>query len=454
MERNCDRNSLTILIVFLLLVVYNRYSDAEEDDISEVIYENIFANISSKSSGYNCKTRPYSGKDKPVTVNTSIYLYSMTSVNELHTEYTIQMLYRQRWVDPRLNFSSFVLDENVTLVGDHWHAKRIWIPSVHVVNNKEIGSLSRITEGAVLVHIYSNGTVLLSNRVQLRPLCKMEFYRYPLDKQICTLEIESSTLSPELMQLNWEAVDPILLNDKFYVTGYYLINYSTTTTHTQYRHTGNFSKIIAEFHLQREFGHFLLDIYIPGILFVVTSWTSFWVEIPAAPARVTLGITTMLTLITSEKSVREKLPKMSYVHALDIWNVVCTAFIFASLLEYAMVNYIYHKDKRRKQGGMKRVDSSTTFASMDTDTTSVFSIFKNVFKSEQKEHSPGLPTSISLHDLQSITGQPTPEIGCGPWPLPKLRPQDVANGIDRKCRIIFPVGFIMFNIVYWTVLWV
>ncbi|XP_067132640.1 glycine receptor subunit alpha-2-like [Centruroides vittatus] len=451
MGRKYEGGRSTLLLTFWLFAMSYRRSSAE-DDISELNYEKIFDKISCEDGRYNCKTRPFIGKDIPVKVNTSIFLYSMTSVNELHTEYTIQMLYRQRWQDPRLDFTN--ISDIRRIVGDHWHAKRIWIPSVHVVNNKEIGSLSRITEGAVLVHIYRNGTVVMSNRVHMRPLCKMEFYRYPLDKQVCTLEIESSTLSPYHLTLHWEAVDPILLSNHFYVTGYDLTNYSTTTTQVKYRHTGNFSKIIVEFQLQREFGHFLLDIYIPGMLFVVTSWTSFWVEIPAAPARVTLGITTMLTLITSEKSVREKLPKMSYVHALDIWNVVCTAFIFASLVEYAMVNYIYHKDKRRKQGGMKRVDSSATFASMETDTTSVFSIFKNVFKSEQKESSPGLPTSISLHDFQSLTNQPSPEIGCGPWPLPKLRPQDIANGIDRKCRIIFPVGFLMFNVVYWTVLWV
>lgn len=87
---------------------------------------------------------------------------------------------------------------------------------------------------------------------------------------------------------------------------------------------GNFSRITVKFEIEREFGHFLLDIYVPSILFVVTSWLSFWVEIPAAPARVTLSMTTMLTLVTSEKAIREKLPKVSYVHALDIWNVVCT----------------------------------------------------------------------------------------------------------------------------------
>lgn len=33
-----------------------------------------------------------------------------------------------------------------------------------------------------------------------------------------------------------------------------------------------------------------------------------------------------------------------------------------------------------------------------------------------------------------------------------LTPRDIANGIDRHCRYIFPLAFIIFNAVYWSVL--
>jgi hypothetical protein len=34
----------------------------------------------------------------------------------------------------------------------------------------------------------------------------------------------------------------------------------------------------------------------------------------------------------------------------------------------------------------------------------------------------------------------------------KLTPQEFANEIDQKCRRIFPLLFLIFNVIYWTIL--
>ncbi len=126
------------------------------------------------------------------------------------------------------------------------------------------------------------------------------------------------------MRLEWSEDQPFDQDEDFSWSGFELKNYTLNHVKSIYSHTGTFSKLVATFKLKREFGHFILDIYIPSIFFVISSWTSFWIEIPAAPARVTLGITTMLTLVTSAKTTRDKLPRVSYIHALDIWIIVCT----------------------------------------------------------------------------------------------------------------------------------
>jgi len=131
-------------------------------------------------------------------------------------------------------------------------------------------------------------------------------------------------MSDQELRLEWSDYEPFTITEEFNWSGFKLTNYTLSKVKSRYRSTGDFSKLVATFTLRREFWHFLLDLFIPTTVFVISSWTSFWITIPAAPARVTLGITTMLTLVTSAKTSRDKLPRVSYIHALDIWILMCT----------------------------------------------------------------------------------------------------------------------------------
>ena len=118
-----------------------------------------------------------------------------------------------------------------------------------------------------------------------------------------------------------------------------------------------FSRIVATFYLSRIFGQFLLDVYVPIYLYVIISWGSFWIEITAAPARVTLCVTVLLTMVTAARNAREKLPPVSYIHALDVFITVCIFFVFATIIEYTAVNYIFFREKRSLLKRNKRLKS-------------------------------------------------------------------------------------------------
>ena len=103
---------------------------------------------------------------------------------------------------------------------------------------------------------------------------------------------------------------------------------------------GSFPCLKATFHLHRQFGFYLLQTYIPTILIVILSWVSFWLHIDAVPARISLGVTTVLTMATQLSGSREQAPKVSYPKAIDVWMAACMLFVFSALLEYAFVNVL------------------------------------------------------------------------------------------------------------------
>lgn len=82
--------------------------------------------------------------------------------------------------------------------------------------------------------------------------------------------------------------------------------------------SGNFSALKVSFDLRRQNGYHVLQTYIPTILIVVISWVSFWLDPNAVPGRVSLGVTTLLTLTTLASGIRAQLPPVSYVKVCTV----------------------------------------------------------------------------------------------------------------------------------------
>uniref|UniRef100_A0A2K6U544 Gamma-aminobutyric acid type A receptor subunit beta1 n=1 Tax=Saimiri boliviensis boliviensis TaxID=39432 RepID=A0A2K6U544_SAIBB len=96
----------------------------------------------------------------------------------------------------------------------------------------------------------------------------------------------------------------------------------------------------------------------PSTLITILSWVSFWINYDASAARVALGITTVLTMTTISTHLRETLPKIPYVKAIDIYLMGCFVFVFLALLEYAFVNYIFFGKGPQKKGAGKQDQSA------------------------------------------------------------------------------------------------
>ncbi|KAK7079959.1 hypothetical protein SK128_021375, partial [Halocaridina rubra] len=102
----------------------------------------------------------------------------------------------------------------------------------------------------------------------------------------------------------------------------------------------NFTCLEIVFTFKRRLGYYLFHTYIPTCLIVIMSWISFWIRPEAVPARVTLGVTSLLTLSTQHANSQKSLPPVSYIKAIDVFMSSCTVFVFFSLMEYALVNVL------------------------------------------------------------------------------------------------------------------
>lgn len=281
----------------------------------------------------------------PVEVNVTMHIISVSSVSEVMMDFTADFYFRQTWIDPRLVFTKSK-DIDTLYVGAEV-SKRIWLPDTFFGNEK-MAYFHEATTPNVFLRITCTGEVYRSIRLTVTSSCPMKLQYFPMDRQQCTIEAESYGYNVKDIMYRWARLKDAVERDKTISLPQFDIIKIDQKTKTEKLSSGTYSRLVAEIHFARRMGYYLIQIYIPSSLIVVISWVSFWLHRNASPARVQLGVTTVLTMTTLMSSTNAALPKISYVKSIDVFLGTCFVMVFAALLEYATVGYLGKRIAMRK----------------------------------------------------------------------------------------------------------
>ncbi|XP_061377721.1 glutamate-gated chloride channel isoform X5 [Danaus plexippus] len=341
-----------------------------------------------KNSRYDKRLLP--PVDGVLTVNVSVLLLSLASPDESSLKYEVEFLLQQQWYDPRLRYSN---QSHYDYLNAIHHHEDIWLPDTYFIMHGDFKD--PIIPMHFALRIYRNGTINYLMRRHLILSCQGRLNIFPFDDPLCSFALESisyeqsaityvwkndeDTLrkSPSLTTLNayliqnqtipcpikasWRGnysclkVDLIFTRDRaFYFTtvfipGIILVTSSFITFWLEWNAVparsmiGNYSCLKVDLIFTRDRSFYFTTVFIPGIILVTSSFITFWLEWNAVPARVMIGVTTMLNFFTTSNGFRSTLPVVSNLTAMNVWDGVCMCFIYASLLEFVCVNYVGRK---------------------------------------------------------------------------------------------------------------
>ncbi|XP_063039274.1 glycine receptor subunit alpha-2 isoform X6 [Melospiza melodia melodia] len=425
-----------------------------------------------RTSGYDARIRP-NFKGPPVNVTCNIFINSFGSVTETTMDYRVNIFLRQQWNDSRLAYSEYP-DDSLDL--DPSMLDSIWKPDLFFANEKG-ANFHDVTTDNKLLRISKTGKVLYSIRLTLTLSCPMDLKNFPMDVQTCTMQLESFGYTMNDLIFEWLSDGPVQVAEGLTLPQFILKEDKELGYCTKHYNTGKFTCIEVKFHLERQMGYYLIQMYIPSLLIVILSWVSFWINMDAAPARVALGITTVLTMTTQSSGSRASLPKVSYVKAIDIWMAVCLLFVFAALLEYAAVNFVsrQHKEflrlrrRQRRQNkaqtvavGNESVESVRRMNGLRSKESSAYGTVNQIGNSSLREDEVARDSRFNFsgygmgHCLQVKDGTAVKTTPPNPTPAPpkdsdsiKKKFVDRAKRIDTISRAAFPLAFLIFNIFYW-----
>ncbi|XP_012224286.1 glycine receptor subunit alpha-2 isoform X2 [Linepithema humile] len=390
-----------------------------------------------------------------LTVNVSVLLLSLASPDESSLKYEVEFLLQQQWYDPRLRYSNRSKFEFLNAIH---HYEDIWLPDTYFIMHGDFKD--PIIPVHFALRIYRNGTVNYLMRRHLILSCQGRLNIFPFDDPLCSFAIESisyeqtaityvwkndeGTLrkSPSLTSLNayliknqtitcpikvsWRADGHIVNEDEFDDFG----DSKCSLCQRRFEEQGNYSCLKVDLIFTRDRAFYFTTVFIPGIILVTSSFITFWLEWNAVPARVMIGVTTMLNFFTTSNGFRGTLPVVSNLTAMNVWDGVCMCFIYASLLEFVCVNYV----------GRKRPMHNVVYRPGENPVT------------QKREGGPTTGGATGPNEIVTCTN-------CGPNPcthtatngctaeLRKKEPPHpirVAKTIDVIARITFPVAYFMF----------
>nr|XP_046262076.1 gamma-aminobutyric acid receptor subunit pi [Scatophagus argus] len=410
----------------------------------------LLPTIQKLMKGYNRYLRP-NFNEGPVEIGMSLDIASIDAISEINMDYTATIFLRQRWRDSRLVFPG---SESISMDGRL--VSLLWIPDTFIPDSKR-SFLHDVTVENRLIRIFSNGTVLYALRITATIACNMDLTKYPMDRQVCTLQLESWGYNLQDVVFYWtRGNDSVRGLDTLRLAQYSVESYHTSVSEAVYE-TGQYPKLVLHFALRRNVLFFILETYVPSILLVVLSWVSFWISQSSVPARTCIGVTTVLTMTTLMMGARTSLPNANcFIKAIDVYLGICFTFIFGALLEYACAHFytMQHQTIEDLQRDLLREfnESSGNGSIPVVTSTQPNQSLEVASAAEDPVEKPA--DSDSRNNAGSKEN--TPGQGCGLSSLKNASRRAASiftvenpHNIDCHARTIFPMAFLFVNILYW-----
>uniref|UniRef100_A0A8C8F602 GABA(A) receptor subunit alpha-2 n=1 Tax=Oncorhynchus tshawytscha TaxID=74940 RepID=A0A8C8F602_ONCTS len=389
-------------------------------------------------------------------------------------EYTVDVFFRQSWIDERLKFNGPM---NILRL-NNLMASKIWTPDTFFHNGKK-SVAHNMTMPNKLLRIMEDGTLLYTMRLTVQAECPMHLEDFPMDSHSCPLKFGSYAYTMAEVTYIWTrnaSASVEVAGDGSRLNQYHLQG-QTVGTETIKSSTGEYTVMTAHFHLKRKIGYFVIQTYLPCIMTVILSQVSFWLNRESVPARTVFGVTTVLTMTTLSISARNSLPKVAYATAMDWFIAVCYAFVFSALIEFATVNYFTKRGWAWDGKSVVNV-KVTTATPLTTDSPILLFIKLNVSCNPAFEltlhlyHGTKEASVTKKNNAYAVAvanyapniikdqgGMPTISKSATSDPnkaKPEVKPEqnkktfNSVSKIDRMSRIMFPVLFSGFNLVYWA----
>jgi hypothetical protein len=274
---------------------------------------------------------------KPVHVEIGIYIIDIIDVDDVNESFKADFLMDLKWQDPRLSEKSlgFSLEDYKFVLDEIWH------PNINPVNLR-----GEINERDQDVDIDSEGIVRFSERIYGEFSSPLELNEFPFDVQYLMIQIASFEYGPQ---------DVLFIVDSFrtgrvdgsFLAGWDIIeNISNVDVDPLSGISGVHTRLVHSIVIDRHAGYYFWKFILPLCFIILMAWSVFWLDPEKyATSQIYISSATIFALIAFLISLRQILPRTSYLTRADELVLGATILVFLALAEVIITSRLSQNKK-------------------------------------------------------------------------------------------------------------
>ena len=266
------------------------------------------------------------------------YLIDVSRVDGADQSFTADLFIVLRWHDPRLE-GVFEATARVPL-------DDIWNPRLQIFNRRDIE-----TTFPEQAEVMPDGTIISRQRYFGTFSAPFDLHDFPLDRQRFTIRLVVPGYGPDEVRLA-SAPDGVAgerRSESFSIADWDLGEVNAGPE--PYRLTTGGREIsgyVLAFDGHRYLGFWAGKALISVSIIVAMSWIIFWIDPKYVAPRLSVTITSMLTLIAYRFVLEGTLPRLSYLTRMDYFLIGSTLLVLITVIQVAVTTRAEDRDHGRR----------------------------------------------------------------------------------------------------------
>jgi len=276
------------------------------------------------------------GEDEgPTEVRITVFVLDIDAIDNVNQSFDANVFVACRWRDSSLAHGgkgeiSFPLTS-------------VWHPRLQIVNRQRMWMTF-----PEVVEVSPAGDVVYRQRGWGSFSQPLKLHDFPFDRQVFLIQLAAAGYTPEEVALIPDPENASGIADDLSLPDWDIVNFLAETKPYKPQmaeEREGVAGFAVSFEARRHEGYYVAKVIVPLILIVAMACVVFWIDPKESSTRISVSVTTMLTLIAYRFAVGMNLPRVSYLTRLDYFILLSTVLIFSTLLEVVTISMLARRGK-------------------------------------------------------------------------------------------------------------